>query len=331
MKVAFFSTRSYDREFFELLNTSDSIEIEYFEIPLEKRTAYLTKGFDAVCIFVNDRIDHETLEELSENGVGLIALRCAGFNNVDVSAAGEMGIKVMRVPAYSPEAVAEHAAALLLTLSRKTHKAYNRVREGNFSLEKIMGFNINGKVVGVVGTGNIGIAFCKIMLGFGCRILAFDIKENEELKNEGVEYHDLNTLFQQSDIISLHCPLVAETHYLINQKNIDKMKDGVCIINTSRGGLINTLDIIKGLKSKKIGALGIDVYEQEEKLFFSDYSEDIIEDDQIARLMTFPNVLITGHQGFFTREAMSQITKITLKNVLDFSKGVPSENEVTFS
>jgi D-lactate dehydrogenase len=258
----------------------------------------------------------------------LIVLRCAGFNNVDVKAAVARNIKVLRVPAYSPQAVAEHAVALILTLSRKTHKAFNRIREGNFSLEKLVGFNLYGKTVGVVGTGQIGIMFCNIMHGFGCRILAYDIYESKELKDRGVLYKSFVELLKESDIISLHCPLTPETLHLINNKAIEQMKPGVMLINTSRGAVIDTPDVIEGLASGKIGYLGIDVYEQEANLFFRDLSESIIRDDVITRLLTFPNVLITAHQGFFTKEALEEITTTTLQNLSDFEDGVASANEV---
>jgi len=252
----------------------------------------------------------------------------AGFNNVDLNAASEAGIRIVRVPAYSPEAVAEHAMALILTLNRKTHKAYNRIREGNFSLERLTGFNLHKKTVGVVGTGQIGSAFCNILMGFGCKVIAYDLHPSDQLRASGVSYVDLNELLAQSDIISLHCPLTDTTQHIINAAHIEKMKSNVMIVNTSRGGLINTGDVINALKSGHIGALAIDVYEQEEHLFFRDLSESIIQDDQIARLMTFPNVLITAHQGFFTKEALEQIAQTTLQNLSDFEDGRQLENEV---
>jgi D-lactate dehydrogenase len=252
---------------------------------------------------------------------GLVALRCAGFNNVDLEAANELDITVVRVPAYSPEAVAEHAVALILTLNRKTHKAYNRIRENNFSLEKLTGFNLAGKTVGVVGTGQIGASFCRIMLGFGCNVIANDVHESTELINAGVEYTSFNKLLEHSDIISLHCPLTPDTHHLFDRKAFKKMKKGAMLINTGRGALIKTKDAIEALKTEKLGHLGIDVYEQEEKLFFRDLSEMIIPDDLISRLMSFHNVLITAHQGFFTREALEEIATTTLQNITDFEQG----------
>ena len=326
MKIAFFSTKAYDREFFNRYVTTH--EITYFEGRLRMPTVNLTKGYDAVCVFVNDRLNAEVIAALKENDVKLIALRCAGFNNVDLEAAKEHGIKVVRVPAYSPHAVAEHAVALILTLNRKTHKAYNRVREGNFSLERLTGFDLYGKTVGAIGTGKIGQVFCNIMLGFGCRVLAFDLMEDKELASKGVEYLPLIDLLQQSDIISLHCPLNDQTRHIINKETIPMMKEGAMLINTSRGGLIDTVDVIEGLKSGRIGYVGLDVYEQEEKLFFKDLSENIIQDDLIMRLLSFPNVLITSHQGFFTEEALIQIAQTTLDNIDAFETGLPLENAV---
>ena len=328
MKVAFFSTKSYDKEYFTRFNIDNLHELTFFEVPLNRQTASLTDGFDAVCVFVNDTLDQETIKIIHANGIKLIALRCAGFNNVDLKAAKEHQIKVARVPAYSPQSVAEHATALILTLNRKTHKAYNRVREGNFSIENLTGFNLFGKTIGVIGTGLIGASFCKIMLGFGCKVLAYDVKESEALIVQGVQYKSLDEILTQSDIISLHCPLNPETAHLINEDAIGKMKNGVMLINTSRGALINAQDAIEGLKTGKIGYLGIDVYEQEADLFFQDLSESVIQDDVIARLISFPNVLITGHLGFFTKEALEEISMITLNNLLDFESGKELVNEV---
>ncbi len=329
MRIAMFSTKSYDREYFDRYNTAPAQELVYFEAPLNAQTANLTQGFNAVCVFVNDKLDAETISAIAANGVTLIALRCAGFNNVDLAAAKAHQISVRRVPAYSPEAVAEHAVALMLTLARKTHKAYNRVREQNFSLERLNGFNIHGRTVGVVGTGKIGQAFAHIMQGFGAKVLAYDLYPSESLARMGVKYVPLGQLMQDADIISLHCPLTPETRYMINKDSIHQMKQGVMIINTSRGGLINTRDVLVALKQGKVGYLGIDVYEQEEKLFFKDLSESIVEDELIGRLMSFPNVLITAHQGFFTHEALEQIALVTLGNIRDFEGGVVNANEVS--
>ena len=328
MNAAFFSTKKYDQDFFNSINTDFNHKLTFFETALNKHTASLTKDYNAVCVFVNDDLNAATIEKLAKNGVQLIALRCAGFNNVDLKAAAEKNIKVVRVPAYSPQAVAEHAVALILTLNRKTHKAYNRVRENNFSLEKLTGFNLYGKTVGVIGTGIIGQCFAKIMLGFGCKVLAYDIKPNEELKRSGVEYVELETLLKASDIISLHCPLNEHTHHLIDGNAFEKMKDGAMLINTGRGALIDTSAVVEALKSEKLGYLGIDVYEQESGLFFNDLSETVNKDDDFLRLMSFPNVLITGHQGFFTKEALEQIAQVTLQNLTDFENKAALENEV---
>jgi D-lactate dehydrogenase len=331
MNVAVFSTHSYDRDFFEKLNVSDTIKLTYFEVPLNKDTVSLSRGFEGICIFVNDKIEEETAQNLSKNGVKLIVLRCAGFNNIDLQAIQKYGLTVLRVPAYSPSAIAEHAVALILTLNRKTHKAYNRVRENNFALENLIGFNLEGKTVGVIGTGQIGSAFAKIMLGFGCKVIAHDTIQSEAMIKVGVEYKTLDEIWQYSDIISLHCPLNAQTYHLINENELKKMKKGVMLINTSRGAVINTKDTVAALKNGKLGYLGIDVYEQEEGLFFRDLSESIVHDDLIARLMSFPNVLITAHQGFFTHEALTQITNTTLQNIDDFLKGKLLSNKLTIN
>ncbi|OYW81508.1 MAG: hydroxyacid dehydrogenase [Sphingobacteriia bacterium 28-36-52] len=313
MKIVFFSAQPYDKAFFTQFN-QDKHELVFIDISLNEQTAELAAGAAAVCVFVNDKVTAAVIQKLAVGKTKIIALRCAGFNNVDLEAAKAAGIKVCRVPAYSPEAVAEHAVAMLLTLNRKTHKAYNRVREQNFSLQGLLGYNLHGKTVGVIGTGNIGKAFCKIMLGFGCKVVAFDLIANKEVEETGVVYQPLMEVLK-ADIISLHCPLNEQTKHLINKDTMAYMKPGVVLINTSRGGLINTRDAIKALKSGQISALGIDVYEQEEKLFFRNLSEDIIQDDEIQRLMSFPNVLITAHQAFFTQEAMEQIATTTLNNI----------------
>ncbi|MDX2249020.1 MAG: 2-hydroxyacid dehydrogenase [Bacteroidia bacterium] len=328
MKVAVFSTQSYDREYLGKYNHEGHHRFTWFEAPLTMETVNLSKGYTAICAFVNDTINREVIAALKENGVQIIALRCAGFNQVDIPAAAEAGIKVVRVPAYSPHAVAEHALALIMTLNRKIHKAYNRVRESNFSLEKLLGFDLVGKTVGVVGTGQIGAVFCEIMLGFGCKVIAYDKFESPRLKEKGVHYLSFEELLSSSDIISLHCPLTPETHHLFDKKAFDKMKEGVMLINTSRGKLINTLDAISALKHKKLGYLGIDVYEQEDKLFFHDLSESIISDEVITRLLTFPNVIVTAHQGFFTREALTQIATTTIQNLSDFENHQELVNEV---
>ena len=328
MKVAVFSTKNYDREFLGKFNENYGHEITFFEAPLNEDTANLAQDFKAICAFVNDKMDANTLARIAGHGIKLIALRCAGFNNVDLKAAAQNGIEVRRVPAYSPQAVAEHAVALIMTLNRKTHKAYNRIREGNFSLEKLLGFNVFGKTVGVIGTGEIGAAFCNIMLGFGCKVVAYDVQTSEELSSRGVEYLSLEKLLQRADIISIHCPLVPQTRHLMNSSTFAQMKKGAMLINTSRGAVIDTQDAVEALKSGQLGYLGIDVYEQEENLFFRDLSESIIPDDLISRLIGFPNVLITSHQGFFTQEALDQIATTTLQNISDFEKGQETANIV---
>lgn len=326
MKIDFFSAKPYDKQFFDRFNKNYGFDIEYHETHLGPHIVNIIKDAKAICVFVNDKLTEEVIEILSQKGVKIIALRCAGFNNVDLEAAKKFNIAVCRVPTYSPEAVAEHAVAMLLTINRKTHKAYNRVREQNFSLDGLLGYNLSGKTVGVIGTGKIGKAFITIMLGFGCTILAYDIAPDTELLAKGISYVSLEELLQQSTIISLHCPLTKENHYLINNKTLNLMKPGVTIVNTSRGGLINTLDIIEALKTKKVAALCIDVYEQEEKLFFRDLSSNIIEDDTIQRLMSFPNVLITAHQAFFTEEALTEIAQITLDSISKIDKNSMPEN-----
>lgn len=326
MKIGFFSVHSYDREYFNRYNSKH--ELIFFESALEEQTVNLAEGCEAVCVFVNDRLNGNTLEALAAKGVRLVALRCAGFNNVDLQVAAKFAIRVVRVPAYSPHAVAEHAVALIMTLNRKTHKAYIRVREGDFSLRKLIGFDIYGKTVGVVGTGKIGEAFARIMLGFGCRVLAHDIHPNHALQEAGVQYLPLAELLPVSDIVSLHCPLTAETFHLINSNTLSIMKRSAMLINTSRGALLDAAAAVEALKSGQLGSLGLDVYEQEEKLFFRNLSGDIIQDDVIMRLMSFTNVLITSHQGFFTDEALAQIAQITLSNITAFEEGQPLANEV---
>ncbi len=331
MKIAFFSTQPYDRKFFDEHNAAFGFTIEYYETALSEKTVNLLHDIQAVCVFVNDQVNRPVVEQLAKRGIKIIALRCAGFNNVDLQATTDHGLRVVRVPAYSPHAVAEHAVAMIMTLNRKTHKAYNRVREQNFSLNGLLGFDLFGKTIGVIGTGNIGKVFCSIMLGFGCKVLAYDLYPNDKVTKTGVSYVPLVELIEKSDIISLHCPLTVETKYLINDQSIPLMKKGVMLINTSRGALIDTKTVIAGLKSGVIGALGIDVYEQEEKLFFRDLSEKIIKDDIISRLSSFPNVLITAHQGFFTQEALTQIAETTLSNLRSFETGDKLLNEVKLS
>ncbi|NJR14569.1 MAG: 2-hydroxyacid dehydrogenase [Calothrix sp. CSU_2_0] len=328
MKVAVFSTKAYDKKFLEIANTNQQYEFAFFDPHLSKDTAILATGFPAVCIFVNDEADATTLEILATHGTNLLALRCAGFNNVDLKTAAKLGIKVVRVPAYSPQSVAEHTIAMILCLNRKIHRAYNRVREGNFSLDGLMGFDLRDRTIGIIGTGKIGAIVSQILTGFGCKILAYDVYRNPEVEALGAKYVELPEIFANSDIISLHCPLMPETHHLINSDAIEKMKPGVMLINTSRGALINAKAVTRGLKSGKIGSLGLDVYEKESDLFFEDLSGTIIQDDVFLRLTTFHNVLITGHQAFFTEDALSNIAETTLTNITELMQGVPCANEV---
>ncbi len=318
MKVAMFSSKPYDRTYFDEFNGARH-EIVYLEPHLNEQTVALAEGAKAVCCFVNDTVSAEVLQRLHEMGVELVALRCAGFNNVDLEQARALGITVCRVPEYSPYAVAEHTAGLILVLNRNIHRAFSRVRESDYSLNGLLGFDLHGKTVGVVGTGKIGVAFCNIMLGFGCKVLAFDPLQNEELKGR-VTYVGFDELCAQADIVSLHCPLTPETYHLINADSMARMKRGVMIINTSRGGLIDTKVVITGLKSGQIGHLGLDVYEEEGDLFFEDMSNQVMQDDVFARLTTFPNVVVTGHQAFFTREALQKIAQVTLANLDAFER-----------
>lgn len=326
MKIAIFSSCKYDHDFLEKYNTKH--ELTFFESSLSLQNVTLTQGFDALCLFVNDQADPEVLYALKENGIRLILLRCAGFNNVNIEVAAQTGIKVLRVPAYSPEAVAEHAMAMILTLNRKTHKAYNRIREGNFSLEGLMGFNLHQCKVALIGTGNIGKAFYRLLKGFGCRVTAYDPFPDPNLISEGLLYDSLEATLSGAEIVSLHCPLFKDNHHMINTNTLQLLKKGAMLINTSRGGLVNTQDAIAALKSGQLGYLGLDVYEQESKLFFHDLSGDIIQDDLITRLISFPNVLITSHQGFFTREAMREIAEVTFANADAFESGSPLVHEV---
>lgn len=328
-KVAFFSTKAYDRRFFEVANYDHEHELVFFEPPLNPHTALLASHYPVVCIFVNDTLDRATLEILAARGTRVVALRCAGFNNVDLKAAQDLQMTVVRVPSYSPYAIAEFAVGMILTLNRKYHKAYNRVREQNFALEGLLGFDLHGRTVGVVGTGKIGQIFAGLMKGFGCTLLGYDVFHNETFASIGT-YVDLPTLFSQSDIISLHCPLTPDTHHLINDGAIAQMKQGVMIINTSRGALVDTKAVTKGLKSKKIGSLGLDVYEQESDLFFEDLSDEIIQDDVFERLVSFSNVLVTGHQAFFTENALQNIAETTLQNITDLDQRGSCPNEVNY-
>ena len=328
MKIAVFSTKPYDRRFLNDAAKEAGHELTFLDAKLSEATCRLAEGHDAVCIFVNDDASSEVIERLAEAGVTSIALRCAGFNNVDLDACQSHDVSVVRVPAYSPHAVAEHAVALILSLNRNIHRAYHRIRDNNFAIDGLLGFDLHGKTVGIVGMGKIGIEFAKIMSGFGCRVLAFDKGPSDSARSIGVEFVEWSELLAQSDIISLHCPLNPDTHHLINAEAIEQMKDGVMIVNTSRGGVVDTAAVIKGLKSRKIGHLAIDVYEEEGDVFFEDLSNQVVPDDQLARLTTFPNVLITGHQAFFTTEAMRAIAKTTMANLTDLETTGQCENGV---
>ncbi|MEB3180541.1 MAG: 2-hydroxyacid dehydrogenase [Nostocaceae cyanobacterium] len=330
MKVAVFSSKSYDRQFLNIANSNYGHELVFYETRLTSNTASLAAGFPAVCAFINDQLDATTLGIIAEGGTKVIALRSAGFNNVDLAVAAELGMTVVRVPAYSPYAVAEHAVALILMLNRKLHRAYNRVRDDNFSLDGLLGFDLHGSTVGVVGTGKIGQCFAQIMKGFGCHLLAYDVHQNPACLEMGVKYVDLPELLSASDIVSLHCPLIHETYHLINADTLQYLKPGAMLINTSRGGLIDTPAVISAIKSGKVGYLGIDVYEQEADLFFEDLSDTIIQDDVFQLLQSFSNVVITSHQAFFTRNALSNIANTTLSNITDITECRPCANEVTF-
>ncbi|MHB8900109.1 MAG: 2-hydroxyacid dehydrogenase [Thermoguttaceae bacterium] len=327
MRVVVFSDKPYWHRFLLEANEAFGHELTFIDPALNGQTVALAAGFPAVCVFVHDQVDGAVLKSLKEEGTELIALRCAGFNNVDLRAAAELGIKVVRVPAYSPHAVAEHAVTLILALNRKIHRAYARVREGNMSLEGLLGVDLHAKTVGILGTGRIGAIVARIMHGFGCRILAYDPFPNDQV-GQFAEYVSLEEMAAESDVITLHCPLTPETYHLVNADWLKKVKVGCMLINTSRGALIDTRAAIHSLKTGRLGALGLDVYEEEEDLFFEDLSDQVIQDDVFARLLTFPNVIITAHQGFFTREALEQIATTTLSNIRQFENGAPLINEV---
>lgn len=324
-KIAFFDMKPYDLEWFDKLNTE--YEIDYYSEKLTYLTARLAKGYDGVIAFVNDTLNSKTINQLYEFGVKVIALRCSGYNNVNMKAAHDK-ITIMRVPVYSPYAVAEHSMALFLSLNRKIHKAYNRTRDYNFSLNGLTGFDLNGKTVGVIGTGKIGQIFIKICKGFGMNVIAYD---PYKIDNPDFAYVDLDTLYKESDVISLHCPLIKSTEYMLNAEAFSMMKDGVYIINTSRGGLIESEALLNALKTQKVAGAGLDVYEEETELFFEDFSSEIIDDDILARLVSLPNVIITSHQAFLTDEALKNIAEITLKNLDDFFNGINSENEIHYN
>lgn len=326
MKIAFFDAKAYDMPSFNRFGGEAGIAFKYFETKLLEDTASLARGYDGVCVFVNDTVNAAVLDRLASCGVGLIALRCAGFNNVDLRHARQKGIRVVRVPAYSPYAVAEHAMAMLLTSIRRTHKAYIRTKDFNFSLSGLMGFDLYGKTVGVVGTGRIGRVFIDICRGFGMRVLAYDKYPAE---GGGIEYVPLSRLFAESDIISLHCPLTEETYHIVDHASIGQMKKGVILINTSRGALIDAEALLAGIKSRLVGAACLDVYEEESELFFEDRSGHIVEDDTLARLISMPNVLLTSHQAFLTEEALSNIAETTVQNIVDLMRNGHCENELT--
>ena len=326
MRIAFFDTKEYDRKSFKQV---EDFEITYFENKLNRESATMAKGYDAVCVFVNDQVDRETLKSLKDGGIRLISTRSAGFNHIDLEAAKEFELPVVRVPAYSPYAVAEHTVALMMTLNRMTHKSYIRTLQGNFSLKGLLGFDMHGKTVGLIGGGKIAKIVSQILRGFGMRVLVYTPKPSVlDAEEYGFINTDLNTLYTESDIVSLHCPLTEETKYLINKDSISLMKQGVMIINTGRGGLVHTQDLIDGLKSEQVGYAGLDVYEEEGDVFFEDRSNDLLQDDLLARLLTFHNVLITSHQGFFTQEALDNIRDTTLKNWWEFEAEEKLSNQV---
>lgn len=327
--IGFFGTQPYDEQSFTEKNLEFGLDMRFYKEHLNENNVLLTQGMDVVCAFVNDIINESTIRVMSQNGVQLIALRCAGFNNVDLNAAKKYNIKVVRVPAYSPYAVAEYTVALMLSLNRKIPRATWRTRDGNFSLHGLLGFDMYGKTVGVIGTGKIAKKLISILRGFGMKIIAYDLYPNQTFADEnGFMYTNLDFLYKNSDIITLHCPLTEQTRYIINKESINKMRDGVMIINTGRGQLIHTNSLIEGLKSKKIGSAGLDVYEEEGDYFYEDKSDKIIDDDTLARLLSFNNVIVTSHQAFFTKEALSNIALTTLSNIKDFYEGKALQNEV---
>jgi D-lactate dehydrogenase len=321
MRVAVFSTKEYDRRYLREANVGVPHELTFLDVRLGPETASLTAGFDAVCLFVNDVVDAAVAEMLRRGGIRLVALRCAGFNNVDLDATRALGLTVVRVPAYSPHAVAEHTVALILSLNRKIHRAYARVREGNFAIDGLLGFDLAGRTVGVVGTGRIGSVVARIMRGFECRVFATDVAPNPDCVALGVEYVAFERLLHESDVITLHCPLTPESRHLLGREAFARMKAGAMVINTSRGALLDASAAIEALKSGHVGSLGLDVYEEESDIFFEDLSNRVLHDDVLARLLTFPNVLITSHQGFFTHEALSAIAAITVRSLTAFERG----------
>lgn len=328
MKLALFSAKAYDRKYFSEANADGAFKIEFFDARLDKQSSKLAEGFEAICAFVNDQLDETVLRQLRAGGTRIIAMRCAGYNNVDLATAKELGITIVRVPAYSPEAVAEHTVGLMLTLNRRIHKAYQRTRDANFSLDGLVGFNMHGRTAGVIGTGKIGLAMLRILKGFGMTLLCYDPYPTPEAEAIGARYVDLDTLFHNSDVITLHCPLFKENYHILNAEAFAKMKDGVMIINTSRGALLDSQAAIEALKQGKIGSLGLDVYEEEGDLFFEDKSNEVITDDVFRRLSACHNVLFTGHQAFLTREALAAIASTSLHNIKTWKQGGKSGNEV---
>jgi D-lactate dehydrogenase len=329
MNIAFFSCQAYEQPFLEAANVNSRHQLTFLPRPLTPETISLATGCLAVCVFVNDALTRPALQALANHRIRLVALRCAGYNQVDIQTARELGIRILRVPTYSPHAVAEHAVALLLTLNRKTHVAYQRTKVNNFTLDGLMGFDLYGKRVGVIGTGKIGSAFARIMLGFGCHVLAYDKVQSVALQEIGVEYMALNDVLSLSDVISLHCPLLPDTHHMIDASALARMKPGAYLINTSRGGLLNTSAVLNALQTTHLGALGIDVYEQEDEFFFADWSSKPMPDTDLNALTHAPNVLVTAHQGFFTREAMTQIARTTLNNLTFLEQSqLPSDNSL---
>ena len=328
IKIIFFDIKDYDKEFFKKYEKNYNFEMTFLKVRLTEETANLTKGYDVVCGFANDNINKETIDIMAKNGIKLLAMRCAGFNNVSLKDIHNR-FKVVRVPAYSPHAIAEYTVGLILAVNRKIHKAYVRTREGNFSINGLMGFDLDGKTAGIIGTGKIGQILIKILKGFEMKVIAYDLYPNQKAADElGFEYVSLDELYAKSDIISLNCPLTKDTQYMINRRSMLKMKDGVILVNTGRGQLIDSADLVEALKDKKIGAVALDVYEEEENYFFEDKSNQVIEDDILGRLLSFYNVLITSHQAYFTKEAVDAITVTTLNNIRDFVEGKPLVNEV---
>jgi D-lactate dehydrogenase len=330
VRTAVFSTKSYDRHYLEPAAARSGHELVFFEPRLTPATAVLARGFSAICSFVNDALTAEVLADLAAGGTRFVALRCAGFNQVDLEAAAKQAMRVARVPAYSPYAVAEHTVGMMLALNRKYHKAYNRVREGNFAIDGLLGFDMHGRTAGVIGTGKIGAIVAQLLAAFGCRVLLYDVQENPECQGVG-RYVPLDELLQASEIITLHCPLMPATRHLVSRASIARMQRGVMLVNTSRGALVDALAAIEGLKSGQIGYLGLDVYEEEADLFFEDHSDRVIQDDVLSRLLTFPNVLVTSHQAFFTETALTQIAEVTMGNLTAMEQGVELPNEVRAS